>query len=273
MVDFVSKPDYDINDLKQLINLLCSPDGCPWDREQTHESIRRNMLEEAYEAADAVRQGNINDLIEELGDVLMQVVFHANIAQRSGEFTFDDITTATCKKLIRRHPHVFGDIKANNGEESLSVWDDIKRKEKQHKSTSDAMKSTARDLPALWRAEKIQSKAAKIGFDWPDYTGALNSLHKEIKELEEAINNLKANPDDPDAKNAVTEELGDILFSTVNTARFFKTDPEEALGLTTDKFISRFICLEQKAAEQNKNFKDMSLDEMEELYQSVKLEK
>ena len=265
MVDFVSKLRYDINDLKKLINLLCSPAGCPWDREQTHESIRRNMLEEAYETVDAIDSGNTDDLIEELGDVLMQVIFHADIAERAKTFTLEDITDATCKKLIRRHPHVFGNINANTGNESLNVWDTVKREEKQHEKTSDAMKSAAQNLPALWRAEKVQSKAAKVGFDWPDHTGALDSLTAELDELKAAIINRN--------NDTIKEELGDILFSAVNTARFFDIDPEEALGLTINKFISRFTSLEQKAEEQNKSLKNMTLDEMEALYQKVKLEK
>jgi len=187
MVDFVSKLRYDVNDLIKLIGLLCGPEGCPWDREQSHGSIRRNLLEEAYETADAIDNNNMEDLTEELGDVLMQVIFHADIAQRAGCFTLDDIADATCRKLIRRHPHVFGNAKAENGNESLVVWDDIKRKEKQHETPSDAMRSVARSLPALWRAEKIQEKAAKTGFDWPDYTGALDALRTELTELEQAV--------------------------------------------------------------------------------------
>ena len=131
MVNFVSKLRYDVNDLRNLIKLLCSPEGCPWDREQTHESIRRNLLEEAYEAAEAIDNNNTESLIEELGDVLMQVVFHADIAERAGSFTLDDIADATCKKLLRRHPHVFGSVRAKNSEEAIAFWEDIKRKEKQ----------------------------------------------------------------------------------------------------------------------------------------------
>ena len=269
MVDFVSKLRYDVNDLKKLIGLLCGPEGCPWDREQSHESIRRNLLEEAYETADAIEQNNMEDLVEELGDVLMQVIFHADIAERAGCFTLDDIADATCKKLIRRHPHVFGDVKAANGNESLVVWDDIKREEKHHETTSDAMRSVARSLPALWRAEKIQKKAAKAGFDWPDHTGAMDALHTEITELEHAIASGSA----AGSVSTVGEELGDILFSAVNVARFFNIDPEDALGATSDKFISRFTRIEEMAEEQDKQLKNMSLDEMEELYRKAKLEK
>ena len=263
MIDFLSKPRYDVYDLKNLMSLLRGPDGCPWDREQSHESIRRNLLEEAYEAADAIDCGNTGELIEELGDVLMQVVFHADIAQSIGSFDFYDIADATCKKLIRRHPHVFGDIKADNSRESLTVWDDIKRDEKHHDTVSDAMSAVAKSLPALWRAEKIQSKAAKVGFDWPDYTGALNALNAELAELEDAV-----------AINCgIKEELGDILFSAVNLARLLGVDPEDALGEASEKFISRFAGIESMAAKKGKTPEDLSPEEMEELYQKVKLEK
>ena len=263
MVDFVSKLRYDVYDLKKLMSLLCGPDGCPWDREQTHESIRRNLLEEAYETAEAIDDGNTEHFIEELGDVLMQVVFHADIAERAGNFNLDDIADATCKKLIRRHPHVFGDVRAKNGDESIVFWEDIKQKEKHHESTSDDMRSVAHCLPALWRAEKIQGKAAKVGFDWPNYTGALDALRTELKELEQAI----------EAGSNVDEELGDLLFSAVNLARFFDIDPEESLGSASEKFISRFTRVEDMAAGQGKKLSDMSLDEMEALYQKAKLEK
>ena len=266
MVDFVSKPRYDVNDLKILIKLLCGPEGCPWDREQTHESIRRNMLEEAYETADAIDRKNTQDLIEELGDVLMQVVFHADIAERADTFSLEDIADATCKKLIRRHPHVFGNVKANNGKESLVVWDAMKREEKQHESISDAMKSIARILPALWRTEKIQAKAAKAGFDRQDYTEALDSLRAKIDEFENAAIDSKAESGhDQKTATAIKEKFGDMLFSIVNAARFFDIDPEEALENSNRKFISLFARLEQKAAEQNKKIADMTFNEIREV--------
>ena len=263
MVDFENKPSYDINDLNLLMRILRGPEGCPWDREQTHESIRRNLLEEAYEAAEAIDQNDMDCLLEELGDVLMQVIFHADIAAESGHFTINDIADATCRKLIRRHPHVFGNEKADNGDESLVFWDDIKRKEKQHDTASDAMLSVAASLPELWRAEKIQKKAAKTGFDWPDHTGALDALRTELYELEEAIK----------SGIGIENEIGDILFSAVNVARFFKVDPEQALGNSNIKFISRFTGMEEMAQNSGRQLEDMTLSEMEELYQKVKLEK
>jgi tetrapyrrole methylase family protein/MazG family protein len=273
MVDFVSKLRYDVDDLKKLIGILCSPEGCPWDREQTHESICRNLLEEAYETAEAIKDNDKESLIEELGDVLMQVIFHADIAERAGGFDFDDVADATCKKLIRRHPHVFGNVKVGNGNESLMVWDDIKREEKHHKTTADAMRSVAHTLPALWQAEKIQKKAAKTGFDWPDYTGALEALQAELAEVEYAISKVtKVTPSSQDtaAIQALEEELGDLLFSAVNVSRFFDIDPENALRLTCEKFISRFAYVENNATLQGKKLNDMSLDEMEKLYQQGK---
>ena len=263
MVDFENKPSYGLNDLREIISLLRGPDGCPWDSEQTHKSIRRNLLEEAYEAAEAIDDGDMDHLTEELGDVLMQVFFHADIAEKSGHFDLDKIADATCKKLIRRHPHVFGDLKARNGSESLVFWEEIKREEHKHDSVADAMRSVARSLPALWRAEKVQKKAAKIGFDWPEHSGALDALRSELRELEDAIS----------SGSGVGEELGDLIFSAVNVARFCGVDPEQALGISCDKFISRFACLERKARDQGQRLDDMTLDEMEELYQQAKLEK
>ena len=260
MVDFENKPAYGVYDLKKLMELLRSPDGCPWDSEQTHESIRRNLLEEAYEAAEAIDEDDAEHLLEELGDVLMQVVFHADIAAKAGRFDLDDIADATCRKLIRRHPHVFGDVKAANGSESLVFWESIKQEEKQQETVSEAMSSVAKNLPALWRAEKIQKKAAKAGFDWPDYSGALEALRAELDELESAIA----------SGEGIEEELGDILFSVVNTARFFSIDPEMALGCSSDKFISRFKRVEDAVRDAGMRLDDMSLDELEAFYQKAK---
>jgi len=267
---FKKGSNYDINDFQKLIELLCGPDGCPWDREQTHESIRRNLLEEAYEAAEAIDNSDTPGLIEELGDVLMQVLFHADIAKRSGEFDLNEVTNSACDKLIRRHPHVFGEVRAKDGDESINFWENIKREEKFHDTTYEAMQSVARSLPELWRAEKIQKKAAKVGFDWPTYEGAFDTLKSEINELEEAIHLANNNPSG--SYEAVNEEIGDLLFSVVNVARFFDIDPENALGAASDKFISRFGKLECEVNAQGKELTNMSLDEMESIYQQVKLE-
>jgi tetrapyrrole methylase family protein/MazG family protein len=193
----------------------------------------------------------------------MQVVFHADIAEGAGHFTLDDIADATCRKLIRRHPHVFGDVRAKNGDESLVFWEDIKREEKLQDTTTESMRSVARSLPALWRAEKIQKKAAKVGFDWPNHSGAMDALSAEKSELEYAI----ATGGD------VEGELGDLIFSTVNVARFFDIDPEQALGSASEKFMSRFERIENMARNRGRQLQEMTLDEMEDLYQKAKLEK
>ena len=262
MVDFENKLRYDVSDLRKLMLLLRSPGGCPWDAEQTHESIRRNMLEEAYEAVEAIDSGDTGDMIEELGDVLMQVMFHADIAQADGRFDLDDIADATCKKLIFRHPHVFGELRAEDGASSLVFWEEMKRKEKNQETVADAMNGVAKSLPELWRAEKVQKKAAKVGFDWPDYTGAVDALISETDELLDAIK----------SGQRIEEELGDIIFSAVNIARFFDIDPERALRSASDKFISRFARLEKQAAAQGLRLEDMPLEEMEDIYTQVKLE-
>ena len=276
---FQMRSNYDVSDFQKLMQFLCGPNGCPWDSEQTHESIKRNLLEEAYEAAEAIDNNDTDGLIEELGDVLMQVIFHADMADRAGKFDLDKIADVACKKLIRRHPHVFGEVRANDGSESLAFWDDIKRKEKLHDTTCDAMKSVARNLPQLWRAEKIQKKAAKVGFDWPTYEGALESLQDELEELKNAIRQANGCGTVKDGKDhkastheAIQEEFGDLLFSAVNLARFFDIDPEQALSSTNDKFMARFGRLETAVMAQGKNLGDMTLDEMEFIYQQVKLE-
>lgn len=237
MVDFQMAKDYHIDDLIQIMELLRAPGGCPWDRAQTHQSIRANMLEEAYEAADAIDSMDMDNLKEELGDVLLQVVFHARMAQEAGAFTFDDVVDGICKKLVYRHPHVFGTASAGDPEGALSAWDAQKRAEKGQRTTADAMDSVARALPALTRAAKLQGKAAKAGFDWRDISPALDKLSEELEELETAI-----------AENTnVEEELGDLLFAAVKAGRFAGVDGETALQKACEKFIRRFRRVEELA--------------------------
>ncbi len=229
--------DYHIDDLIQIMELLRAPGGCPWDRAQTHQSIRANMLEEAYEAADAIDSMDMDNLKEELGDVLLQVVFHARMAQEAGAFTFDDVVDGICKKLVYRHPHVFGTASAGDPEGALSAWDAQKRTEKGQRTTGDALDSVARALPALTRAAKLQSKAAKAGFDWENISPALDKLSEELEELETAI-----------AENTnVEEELGDLLFAAVKVGRFAGVDGETALQKACEKFIRRFRRVEELA--------------------------
>ena len=186
MVDFQYKDSYGVKDLEEIVRLLRAPGGCPWDAEQTHQSIRRNFLEEAYEAVEAIDEGSPEHLKEELGDVLLQVVFHALMEQEAGRFDLDAVADGICKKLIFRHPHVFGTAAADTSEEVLVNWEALKRQEKGQQTTADAMDAVARSLPALWRADKLQSKAAKAGFEFADVSGALDKLDEETRELREA---------------------------------------------------------------------------------------
>ena len=260
MVDFQYKDSYDVRDLEEIVRILRAPGGCPWDAEQTHESIRRNFLEEAYEAVEAIDEQNPDHLKEELGDVLLQVLFHARMEQEAGRFNLDDVADGVCKKLIYRHPHVFGDVSVSGTGEVLTNWEELKRKEKGQATNTDALDAVARSLPALWRAEKVQKKAKKAGFDWPDISGALDKLSEELEELKTAV---------AQGTN-VEEELGDLLFSAVNVSRFLKADPEVALGKATDKFISRFAKVEALAAAQNQAMEGMTLEELDKLWERAK---
>ena len=260
MVDFQYKDSYGVKDLEEIVRILRAPGGCPWDAEQTHQSIRRNFLEEAYEAVEAIDEGSPEHLEEELGDVLLQVVMHARMEQEAGRFDLDGVADGICKKLIYRHPHVFGDVAVSGTGEVLSNWEDLKRKEKGQATNTDALEAVARALPALWRAEKVQKKARKAGFDWPDVSGALDKLSEELEELKTAA---------AEGTN-VAEELGDLLFSAVNAARFLKVDPEDALNGATDKFIGRFRKVEAQAAAQGKAMEDMGLEELDALWERAK---
>lgn len=237
MVNFQRAEQYKIDDLLHLMELLRGPGGCPWDRAQTHQSIRGNMLEEAYEAADAIDRMDVENLKEELGDVLLQVVFHARMAQEAGQFTFDDVVDEVCQKLVFRHPHVFGAEAAGDPEGALSAWESRKREEKGQRSAADTLDSVARALPALTRAAKLQGKAAKAGFDWNDIAPALAKLEEELGELKAALGE-GSNPE---------EELGDLLFAAVKVGRFARLDAETALQGACEKFIRRFRRVEQLA--------------------------
>ena len=190
MVDLVSKNSYDINDLIQIVKILRAPGGCQWDGEQTHQSIRRNFLEEAYEVAEAIDQESTEHLQEELGDVLLQVVFHASIEEDAGRFDLNDVADGISRKLIYRHPHVFGTVNVSSTDEILSNWEELKKAEKGQATQADAVDAVARSLPALWRAEKVQKKAAKVGFDWADVSGAMDKLSEEVYELKDAMDEV-----------------------------------------------------------------------------------
>lgn len=256
------KKDYTFSDLIDIIYLLRSDNGCPWDRVQTHDSIKMNLVEESYEAIEALDAGDKMKFADELGDILLQVVFHSVIGEEDKTFSVSDVINLVCKKMISRHTHIFGDDKAETPDEVLDTWDKNKLKEKGLKSHSEDLKGVCHYLPALIRARKVQSKATKVGFDWNDVSGALDKLTEEISELKEAI-------DACDSVN-ISEELGDLLFSVVNVSRFLKVEPEEALTKSTEKFISRFEKLENLAKERGLSIENMSLEEMDKLWDEIK---
>lgn len=255
---------YTLDDLVQVIRILRGENGCPWDRVQTHASIRQDMLEEAYEAADAIDKGNMENLCEELGDVLMQVVFHAEIEAEKGGFTIEDVIRGICEKMVYRHPHVFGngEVQADTAEQVLVNWEELKKKEKHTETQTEVMKAVPDALPALIRARKVQKKAVDVGFDFPDALGAIQKVYEEIQELEESVK-LENGTEE--------EEFGDILFALVNISRFLKINPEFALTKAIKKFINRFEYIERSALLQGKNLSGMTLEEMDLLWEEAKI--
>lgn len=254
MIDFKEKENYTFDDLVEIVRILRAPNGCMWDREQTHESIRRNFIEETYEVIEAIDTKDTELLKEELGDVLLQVVFHACIEQENNVFDINDVADGVCKKLIYRHPHVFAKTDVNSTEEILTNWDALKQKEKNQKTVTDSLKSVARSLPSLIRAEKIQKKAAKAGFDWQNVNQAIDKVREELDEIQNAN------------ESTVNEEVGDMLFAAVNVARMLKVEPEQALEKASDKFIVRF----ERVEKMEKNLADLSFDELLSLWKQAK---
>ena len=252
MVNFISKDRYDFEDLVALVHVLRAPGGCPWDAAQTHLSIRRNFLEEAYEACEGFDQDDPALMCEELGDVLLQVLFHADIEREAGRFDLDDICDGICKKLIFRHPALFGG--------QSSSWDEIKKLEKGQTTTAQTLDGVARSLPALWRAEKIQKKAAKSGFDWESVSDCLDKLQEEHAELHKAI---------AESSN-VEEELGDVLFAAVNVAAKMQIDPEQALHRACEKFIRRFSAMEDHVLAGGRHLEELDADELLMLWNQQK---
>jgi tetrapyrrole methylase family protein/MazG family protein len=250
---------YNINDLKNLMVLLRGPDGCPWDRKQTHMSLRECVVEEAYEVVDAIEKDDVDNLVEELGDLLLQVVFHSQIAAEEGYFNLEDVIAGICKKLYSRHPHVFLEEHANNEAEAKLNWDEIKQKEKKVSSYTEKIASIPKSMSTLSRGYKIQSKAAEVGFDWPDVSGAVLKVKEEIEELMEAYQTMDA--------DRIEDELGDLIFAIINFARFMKINPDIALNKTNKKFINRFEFIEKNS---QKNLKDMTLEEMDYLWELSK---
>lgn len=257
MVNFERLERYGMDDLVRIMEILRAPDGCPWDRVQTHQSIRRNMLEEAYEVAETIDAMDYEHMKEELGDVLLQVVFHSSMANSAGQFDLNDVVDGVCKKLVFRHPHLFGDVQADDPSGALNAWEAAKQVEKGQQTATDTLDAVARSLPALMRAEKIQSKAAKAGFDWKEIGPALDKLSEEVGELKKAV---------AEGSN-VEEELGDVLFAAVKVGRFAGKDSELALHATCEKFIRRFEKVENRCP---KAMKDMELEELAALWEQAK---
>ncbi|BDC03113.1 TPA: nucleoside triphosphate pyrophosphohydrolase [Clostridium perfringens] len=252
----------DFQDLLDIIETLRNPGGCTWDREQTHESLKSALLEECYEVIDAIENEDEDALIEELGDVLLQVVFHASIGKEDGYFDIMDVIGAISNKMINRHPHVFGNEEANTSEQVLVNWDEIKKEEKGIKTLTEEMQNIAKSLPATTRAYKVQKKAKKVGFDWDDVNCAMDKVKEELNEIKEVYN--------CEDKSIIEGEVGDLLFACINVARFLEVDGELALDKTIKKFIKRFSYIENEAIKNNKNLKDMTLEDMDKLWEEAK---
>jgi ATP diphosphatase len=274
--DFIMRPSTDIHRLIEIMAALRAPGtGCPWDLEQDFASIAPYTLEEAYEVVDAIERGDLADLRDELGDLLLQVVFHARMAEEQGAFAFPDVVEAITRKLIRRHPHVFGDIKNLSPEEVKSLWDSVKAEEKAERQVARekmGQRPEAHEagflggiptaLPALTRAQKLTAKAAKVGFDWPEAIQVIDKIHEELEEVKEASSS--------GTQDRIEDEIGDLLFSVTNLARHFGIDSERALRRTNAKFERRFKAIEQALKEQDRNLEEASLEEMEQLWVAAK---
>lgn len=256
--------------LVEVMACLRGEGGCPWDREQTHTTLKRYLVEETYEVLDAIDDGDDRALCDELGDVLLQVVFHAQMAKERGAFDIGDVVSGLADKLIRRHPHVFGDAQAETAGDVVQKWEAIKREERQqaNKPEGTLLSGVPRELPALSYAAKIQEKAAKVGFQWDDVSGAVAKVGEELAELQDAMGSMPPREDLRQEQPA--EELGDVLFSLVNVARYLKIDPEAALRTTTRKFMRRFGYIESRATEAGIPLTEMSLDQMDLLWDEAK---
>ena len=248
------------NELVRIMAVLRAPDGCPWDREQTHMSLRRHLLEESYEAVAAIESGDDAEIRDELGDILLQVVFHAQIAAEEGRFTVDDVAEAIVTKLVRRHPHIFADAVADTPADVMTRWDAIKRTENVEKEREGVLDGIAPTLPALSYAEKISRRAVGVGFEWETVEDVWDKVREEIAELQATDHGT------PEAE----EELGDVLFTMVNVGRKMGLDPEQALRMTCAKFIRRFSAMERFAADEGRALADMGIDEQEALWRRAK---
>ena len=261
-MDFQFKEKYDINDLLEIMRILRSENGCPWDRDQDHKSIRKDFLEETYEVVEAIDTEDRELLLEELGDVLLQVVFHSRIEEEKGGFDFGDVADGICQKLIVRHPHVFGDVTAETSGEVLKNWNNIKQQTKGQETYSETLESVCTALPALMRAQKVGQRAKRAGMDFKDVSQVLECLESEIAELKEAM----AEND----SGHIGEEMGDVLFSCVNLARHLDCDAEESLTRSTDKFMKRFKDTEDLIRCDGIDMRSLNIDELDVYWRKAK---
>ncbi len=255
---------YPLDRMADILEQLRDVNGCPWDREQTHISLKKYLIEETYEVLDAIDEGNMYKVCEELGDLLLQIVFHAQIARESGFFDLNDVIEIISEKLVRRHPHVFGSVSVKNSEEVSANWEEIKKGELEKKGEirQSLLDGIPKNIPALVKADKIQCKAAKVGFDWPDYSGALDKVKEEISELIEVVSG--------DDQDRVQDEIGDLLFAVVNLARLLKVNSDEALIMAIQKFKERFVYMENAASQACVNLREMDLQELDMLWEKAK---
>ncbi len=259
-------PDRQIERLRSIMHRLRAPGGCPWDAEQTHDSIVSNLIEEAYETVAAIKANDDDNLCEELGDLLLQVIFHAEMAQEEGRFDLDQIAHGICEKLIRRHPHVYGDSAISSTEGVLTQWDDIKRAEKGDQERP-FLHGVGKGLPALVKSTKLQKKASKIGFDWPNTAGIVGKIEEELGEVKEE---LAHHEEGTEASAELEAEIGDLLFIVTNLARKLKIDPEIALEGTNQKFLQRFAHVEKSLREESISLEDATLTQMDRYWNDAK---
>jgi tetrapyrrole methylase family protein/MazG family protein len=250
------------HDLIELMRKLRSKDGCPWDKEQSHASLKPHLVEEAYELIDAIDSGDPYKIKEELADLFFHIIFHCQIAKEKGEFDIGDVMALCLDKMTRRHPHVFGDATAATPEEVIRQWEQIKKQEKGHEERKFVVDGLPKYLPALQKAQKLQKKVAKVGFDWPDITGVIAKVDEELAEVKEAIRENK--PEN------IEEEVGDLLFSIVNLSRFLKLDTENVLHKTICKFVDRFKRVEMELAAMGKDIEKCTLEEMDAVWNKIK---
>ncbi len=250
--------------LVQIVAALRSENGCPWDKEQTHSTLASSLIEEVYEVIEAIDANNPSKLSEELGDLLMQVMLHAQIAKEDGKFDICDVIKSITEKLIRRHPHVFGDLEVEDAKEVLSNWEAIKRTEEGYEDRKSLLDGIPAQLPSLLLARKIQSKVSRVGFDWKCAEEVLPKIQEELNELKACLNS--------NDQSAIEMEIGDLIFSIVNLSRFLNVEPEDALRKTNAKFIRRFKMMEAEMERQKKNFDDFDLEGLDELWEKAKLE-